>query len=205
MALSFPAAVAIPVLGGFGVATRMDHQARATASMRHASAAKADAPRHCVQLKTWYPALRKPSWTPPNWAFPVAWTALYVAMGTASWLVWRDGGIAEHPLPLALYAAQLLLNWAWSPLFFTAHRLGAALLDAGLQLVSIIACIGTSNRCAMLRGISFTDACACVRAATFYPVSHTAAYLMVPLLAWVSYATALNAKILSLNTERKRE
>ena len=100
-----------------------------------------------LQLKTWYPSLRKPSWTPPNWAFPLAWTTLYAAMGAASWLVWRDGGIAEHPLPLALYAAQLLLNWAWSPLFFTAHRLGAALLDAALQLVSIIACIGAPDRC----------------------------------------------------------
>ena len=109
-----------------------------------------DAPPRCVpltpfslsQLKTWYPSLRKPWWTPPNWAFPVAWTALYVAMGAASWLVWRDGGVAAHPLPLALYAAQLALNWAWSPLFFSAHRLGAALLDAALQLVSIAACIG---------------------------------------------------------------
>ena len=100
-----------------------------------------------LQLKTWYPSLRKPWWTPPNWAFPVAWTALYAAMGAASWLVWRDGGVAEHPLPLALYVAQLLLNWAWSPLFFTAHRLGAALLDAALQLVSIAACIGASLPC----------------------------------------------------------
>ena len=102
-------------------------------------------------------------------------------MGIASWLVWRDGGIAEHPLPLALYAAQLALNWAWSPVFFSARRLGAALLDAALQLISIAGCI-----------------------ATFWPVSHVAAYLMLPLLLWVSYATALNAKILSMN-ERKRD
>ena len=167
-------------------------------------------PPSLSQLKTWYPSLRKPWWTPPNWAFPVAWTALYVAMGAASWLVWRDGGVAEHPLPLALYAAQLALNWAWSPLFFSAHRLGAALLDAALQLVSIAACIGAraiqrmilSRRpCSRLTSV-LRDACVC--AATFYPVSHTAAYLMVPLLAWVSYATALNATILDMN-RRKRE
>lgn len=155
------------------------------------------------QLKTWYPSLRKPWWTPPNWAFPVAWTALYAAMGAASWLVWRDGGVAEHPLPLALYAAQLLLNWAWSPLFFTAHRLGAALLDAALQLISIVACIGASPPCrAGNAAHSFGRMTCDVCAATFYPASHAAAYLMVPLLAWVSYATALNAKILDMNRRK---
>jgi benzodiazapine receptor len=71
----------------------------------------------------WYRTLRKPAWTPPDWAFPVAWTALYACMGTASWLVWREGGWEQQALPLALYSAQLAFNMAWSPLFFGAHKM----------------------------------------------------------------------------------
>ena len=76
-------------------------------------------------------------------------------MGAASWLVWRDGGVAEHPLPLALYVAQLLLNWAWSPLFFTAHRLGAALLEVQAQHVPDAACV--------VCVCAFVYVCVCVR------------------------------------------
>jgi benzodiazapine receptor len=73
-----------------------------------------------------YKTLKKPTWSPPNWLFGPVWTLLYTAMGTASWLVWKNGGGA---VPLTLYALQAVLNFAWSPLFFREHEITFALAD----------------------------------------------------------------------------
>lgn len=75
----------------------------------------------------WYKDLKKPSWNPPNWLFAPVWSALYVCMGTASWLVWRQGGFARNALPLSLYAANVAFNLLWSPMFFKYHKLGLSL------------------------------------------------------------------------------
>jgi translocator protein len=74
----------------------------------------------------WYPTLVKPSWRPPNWLFAPAWTLLYILMAIAAWLVWKTGGAR---IALLLWSGQLLLNLAWSFLFFGARSPGLGLLD----------------------------------------------------------------------------
>lgn len=124
----------------------------------------------------WYKSLNKPSWTPPNWVFPVMWTTLYVLMGIASWLVWSQGGFEEQTLPLSFYIAQLALNFLWTPLFFGLHQIGLALVEIVLMWLAIAATIFT-----------------------FWGVSKTAAILLLPYICWVSVATALNYSIYANN------
>lgn len=124
----------------------------------------------------WYKHLRKPSWTPPGWVFPVMWTSLYLLMGIASWLVYRKGGFRAQALPLGIYALQLVLNFSWTPLFFGLHRMDIAFAEILALWVSIAATIYL-----------------------FYGVDKTAGYLLTPYIAWVTIATALNWTIWSMN------
>jgi tryptophan-rich sensory protein len=125
----------------------------------------------------WYEALAKPLWTPPNWLFPVAWTILYLMIAVAGWLVWREAGLAGAGPALTLYFLQLILNAAWSWLFFGLHRMDLAMIDIVALWLAVAATI-----------------------AAFYAVSLLAALLLVPYLAWVSYAAALNFAIWQANT-----
>lgn len=122
----------------------------------------------------WYAQLAKPSWTPPGWLFGPVWTVLYVMIALAGWLVWRDGKRAA--IPLALWGAQMVLNAAWSWLFFGLHRPGTALVEI-LVLLALIAAFALAA----------------------WPVSRTASILFVPYALWVSFATALNFAIWRLN------
>jgi len=124
----------------------------------------------------WYAALAKPAWTPPSWVFGPVWTALYIAMGVAAWLVWRKGGWAAAVLPLTLFFVQLALNAAWSPLFFGLHRIGWAFFDIVLLWGAIFATL-----------------------LAFWRVEPTAGWLLLPYLLWVSYACALNFAIWRMN------
>lgn len=127
-------------------------------------------------IDPWYRALRKPYWTPPNWAFGPVWTALYLSMGVAAWLVWRRDGFSHAKLPLMLFLIQLALNVAWSGIFFGLRLVGVAFLEVVLLWLFIL---------------STTIA--------FWPVSRMASWLMVPYLTWVTYAAALNAAIWRMN------
>lgn len=128
----------------------------------------------------WYADLTKPSWTPPSWLFPPVWTTLYVMIAVAGWLVWERRtqlpGAPGIAALMALFAAQLVLNAAWSWLFFGLHRPLWALVDIVLLWASIAALI-----------------------ALFWRVRPLAGGLLIPYLLWVSYATALNAALWQLN------
>jgi translocator protein len=123
----------------------------------------------------WYEGLNKPSWTPPDWLFAPAWSLLYLMIAVAGWLVWwREGfGVA-----IAVWAANLVLNSAWSWLMFGKHRIDLALADAAAMLATIVIFIGVS-----------------------WPVSPIASLLFLPYLAWVAFATALNWSILKHNPQ----
>ena len=127
-------------------------------------------------VRSWYPTIAKPSWTPPSWLFGPVWTALYVAMGVATWRVWRIGGFRAARAALGLFLAQLAVNGLWSPIFFAWHRLGLAVLDIGLLWLLIVATIVAFRR-----------------------HDRVAARLLLPYLAWVTFASALTVAIWRLN------
>ena len=124
----------------------------------------------------WYERLAKPAWRPPNWLFAPVWGLLYLMIAISGWLVWREAGFSGAALPLAIYGLQLILNAAWSPVFFGLHRIGLAVIEIGLVWLSIVATI-----------------------VLFAPVSSMAAWLLLPYLLWVTFAAALNYSVWSLN------
>jgi len=89
-------------------------------------------------IATWYATLRKPGWTPPNWLFGPVWTALYLGMAVAAWLIWRQGGFSHAKLPLTLFVIQLALNVVWSGIFFRMRVPGAAFLEVVLLWLFIL-------------------------------------------------------------------
>ncbi len=124
-------------------------------------------------VRSWYPALAKPSWTPPPWVFGPAWTLLYALTAVAGWLVWRRAGWGGA---LAAFGVQLVLNAAWSFCFFGARSPLAGLLDIVLLWTAIV--------------VTFER---------FRRLDRTAAWLLVPYLVWVTFAAALNIEIWRLN------
>ena len=128
------------------------------------------------KIATWYAALAKPNWNPPNWIFGPVWSVLYLCMAIAAWLVWRQGGLAGAATPLALFAVQLVLNLAWSWLFFGFENPGLAFVDILLLWAAIAATM-----------------------AAFWFRSTVAGLLFVPYLAWVSFAAVLNFVVWRLN------
>nr|BAN20646.1 mitochondrial benzodiazepine receptor, putative [Riptortus pedestris] len=129
-----------------------------------------------------YDNLKKPSWNPPSWVFAPAWTTLYSSMGYASYLIWKNGGGSEDAnLALTVYAAQLLVNWAWSIMFFGLESTKLGLVNFSILIPLVIAC----THC-------------------FFVVNTTAGLLMVPYILWLSFAVFLNYTIHVLNKKSEK-
>lgn len=127
-------------------------------------------------VNTWYPTLEKPAWTPPAWVFGPVWTTLYLLMAIAAWLVWRQAGLRGACVALTLYAIQLVLNIGWSVVFFGLKNPGLAVLEIAVLWIAIVLTI-----------------------TAFWRRSPLAGLLLVPYLAWSSFAAALNFAIWRLN------
>jgi len=121
----------------------------------------------------WYDDMKKPWWNPPNWAFPVVWSILYIMIAIAGGMIWKAEGFG---LAMTFWGAQLVLNALWSALFFGMRRMDLAFYEVCFLWLSILGFIVTA-----------------------WPVSQTAALLFVPYLAWVTTAATLNWTVWSLN------
>ena len=125
----------------------------------------------------WYQStIIKPVWNPPGWLFGPVWGLLYTLMGVSAWLVWRKVPKGRRLLPALVFFAQLALNAAWSWLFFAKQRPDLALIDIGAMWLAIFATIYVFHRWSTL-----------------------AAWLLVPYIWWVTFATILNYTICNLN------
>jgi len=141
-----------------------------------AAALGALASRHA---RDFYAGLAKPSWAPPGWLFGPVWTGLYLLMGVAAWLVWRRAGWGGATIALSLFLAQLTCNALWSWHFFAWRRGALAFADVVLLLALIIATL-----------------------LAFLPFHTLAAILLIPYLAWVTFATALTWAVWRANGDQ---
>jgi len=129
-----------------------------------------------TSVGTWYQTLAKPTFNPPDWLFGPVWTTIYLVMAFAAWRVWRMRTGEGARRSLAVWALQLALNLAWSFIFFGARMIGVALAEIVLLLAAILA-----------------------TTVLFWRIDRVAGALFVPYLAWVSFATVLNAVLWRLN------
>ena len=124
----------------------------------------------------WYQALAKPTWTPPDWLFPVVWTLLYIMMGIAAWLIWQQNGFKAAMLPLLVFIFQLLLNGLWTLFFFGFKMPGLAFADILFLWIVILLTI-----------------------ILFWLKRPLPSFLLLPYFLWVSFASALNLSIWRMN------
>lgn len=155
------------VIAGIGL-TAASYGAAALGVVTMRGAGRPDGP--------WFRALDKPAFQPPNWLFAPVWTVLYGTIAYSGYRVWARPGSAARSRALAWWAAQLVLNAAWTPLFFGAQRPTPALVDiAALDIAAIAYALAAAK------------------------VDPRAMHVIVPYLAWIAYATALNASIVARN------
>ena len=128
-------------------------------------------------INPWFDNLRKPAWNPPSYLFGPVWAILYLVMGISIWLIWKSNKrMHEKEIAITFFVIQLFLNFWWSMLFFKFHSPPLALVDIILLLTVMI-----------------------LTAFKFFPISKTAAYLFIPYICWVAFATVLNYSIWVLN------
>jgi benzodiazapine receptor len=133
-------------------------------------------PRFSSAAAHWYAMLAKPRWLPPQTWFGPIWTLLYVSMGFAAWVVWRERYHRGRNAAIAVYATQLLLNALWTPIFFGLNNIGAALFE----VIAMWLAIGWALR-------------------EFARVSVVAAWILVPYFLWTTFAAAMTLAIWKLN------
>ena len=124
----------------------------------------------------WYAALNRPSFNPPNWIFGPVWTVLYILLGISFFLIWKLPANKERNLAIMVFLLQLLLNFVWSFIFFYFNRIGLALVEIIFLWISIVTML-----------------------VLFYRIKPLAAYINIPYLLWVSFASILNASYYFLN------
>jgi benzodiazapine receptor len=135
-----------------------------------------------AEVDGWYARAGHVAWTPPNWSFGVVWTVLYVMIAVAGWLVWQQRFSRDVRVPLTLFVAQFVVNALWAPVFFGGYQfIGGAALWAGVVIIIVL------------------DLLVAATLASFWPVSRTAALLLVPYLIWILYASTLNWGDAALN------
>lgn len=127
-------------------------------------------------IPIWYASLHAPSFKPPNWIFGPVWTSLYILMGISLYLIWKMPETSERNTAVIVFLIQLVFNFAWSFFFFYFKNIGFALIDIIALWVSIVAMMFL-----------------------FYRIIPIAAYINIPYLCWVSFATALNYAYFQLN------
>ena len=128
-------------------------------------------------VSVWYPSLTKPAFTPPSWVFGPVWAALFALLGVAAWLVWRAGlDRRAVRVALVLFAAQYVVQVAWSGVFFGLRNPSGGLAIIAVLWIGIVATVVAFDR-----------------------VDSRAALLLVPYLAWVTFAAALNYELWRLN------
>jgi translocator protein len=129
------------------------------------------------EIDGWYKALNKPDWQPPSWVFGPVWTLLYVLMGIAFYLVWRSNAAESRKrVAMTLWIIQLVFNFFWSFIFFRQHQLDWALGEIIVLWFFILMTIFAFAR-----------------------ISRLAAWLLVPYISWVSFASLLTYAIYQLN------
>ncbi len=128
------------------------------------------------EIDGWYKTITKPTWNPPDYVFGPVWTTLFITMAIAGWLAWKPAGFKAAMVPLSLFGIQLVLNVAWSWVFFGLHQPGWAVIEIMVLWAVILA-----------------------TTMAFFRSSKVAGWLMVPYLAWVSFASVLNVAIWRLN------
>ena len=125
---------------------------------------------------TWYQALQKPPFNPPDWLFAPVWTVLYVMIAVAGWRVWRAHGLHGARTALALFGLQLALNLAWSFVFFGYRLIGAALVEIVVLIAAIV-----------------------LTTVLFWRRDRIAGALFIPYAGWVAFAATLNFALWQLN------
>ena len=124
----------------------------------------------------WYASLNQPTFSPPNWIFGPVWTALYILLGVSLFLVWKLDSVKERNLAILAFLIQLILNFGWSFIFFYFKMIGFALVEIVILWIAIV-----------------------IMLYLFYKIKPLAAYINIPYLLWVTFASILNSAYYFLN------